>query len=275
MRAKTNGKFPRWVIWENVPGALSSSAGNDFYEVLRGFCSCAGYTDELPRPAQNKKTGRLEWRNAGSIVGDNFSVAWRIANSKYFGVPQRRRRIFLVLDLTGDRAGKILFEREGQPWHFEQGRASKQTYAAAPVGSLDRSARAQGGGVLSIRERAGKPGGGKGLLIGEDAAFTIATVPNSFVCYDCRGNGDGHTVPTLTGDHQNRVTDYTACVVYESHPQDSRIKAVGDVSPTVTVKWAKGTADTPLVVKESNSRLPVLETMQSFGEYKELGVASG
>lgn len=97
------------------------------------------------------------------------------------------------------------------------------------------------GGVLSIRERAGKPGGGKGLLIGEDAAFTIATVPNSFVCYDCRGNGDGHTVPTLTGDHQNRVTDYTACVVHESHP----------------------------------NRLPVLETMQSFGEYKELGVASG
>lgn len=68
--------------------------------------------------------------------------------------------------------------------------------------------------VVCFKERAGKPGGGKGLLIGKDKSFTLSTLLDEAICYDARGNGGGGATPTLTGDHENRVTDYTAIVCY-------------------------------------------------------------
>ena len=109
MRGATNGKYPRYAIWENVPGALSSGKGRDFLEVLRAFAGIA--SDDVPAPIE--KSGRIQWRKAGSIMGDGFSVAWRILDAQYWGVPQRRRRIYLVADFGGGRAEEILFEREG------------------------------------------------------------------------------------------------------------------------------------------------------------------
>ena len=108
MRNSTNGQYPRYCVWENVPGALSSNDGRDFQTVLRCLCRVKDEAADVPLPASGK------WLHAGEIVGDGYSVAWRILDaSKGWGVAQRRKRIFAVLDLGGTSAGPILFESEG------------------------------------------------------------------------------------------------------------------------------------------------------------------
>lgn len=96
---------PRWVVYENVPGLLSSNAGEDFRCVIEEFCRVKDETVTIPRPPKGK------WANAGHIVGDGWSLAWRIRDAQYWGVPQRRRRIALVVDYSGLDADKILFEQ--------------------------------------------------------------------------------------------------------------------------------------------------------------------
>lgn len=104
MRCKTNGKYPRYLLWENVPGAFSSNKGEDFRCVLEEITRIKDSTVKLPRPSR--------WKSAGEILGDNFSLAWRVLDAKYFGVSQRRRRIFLVADLDGGSSREILFEQK-------------------------------------------------------------------------------------------------------------------------------------------------------------------
>lgn len=105
MRCKTNGKYPRFIVWENVPGAFSSNKGNDFKAVIEEICKIKDGSLSVPKPTK--------WNNAGKIVGDDFSVAWRVFDAQFWGVSQRRRRIYLVADFGGFSAGKILFESEG------------------------------------------------------------------------------------------------------------------------------------------------------------------
>lgn len=96
---------PRFVLWENVPGALSSNGGEDFRCVLEEFARVKDETVSIPRPPKGK------WANAGHIVGDGWSLAWRVRDAQYWGVPQRRRRIALLVDYSGMDAGKIVFEQ--------------------------------------------------------------------------------------------------------------------------------------------------------------------
>lgn len=119
MRRKTNGKYPRYCLWENVPGALSSNKGEDFKNVLESICQIKENVS-VPKPKK--------WSNAGKIMGDNFSLAWRVFDARYFGVPQRRKRIYLVADFGGESAGKILFESEGLSRYSAQ---SFRTWQAA------------------------------------------------------------------------------------------------------------------------------------------------
>ena len=113
MRCATDGKYPRYIIWENVPGAFISNRGADFQSVLEEICSVKGYEIHTPRPEK--------WANAGEIVADDFSLAWRVFDAQYWGVPQRRKRIYLVADFAGGSAGKILFESEGVSGYTPQG----------------------------------------------------------------------------------------------------------------------------------------------------------
>ncbi len=112
MRSATNGEKPRFIVWENVPGAFSSNKGQDFKAVLESVCGVKDEIFSIPEPPKGK------WANAGEIVGDNFSLAWRTLDSQYFGVAQRRRRIYLVTDFADRCAGKILFESEGLSGYF-------------------------------------------------------------------------------------------------------------------------------------------------------------
>ena len=122
MRCTTNGKYPRYIVWENVPGAFSSNKGEDFRCVLESVCRIADETVSVP--------SIKKWQSAGCIVGDGFSVAWRVLDAQYWGVPQRRKRIYLVADFAGGSAGKILFESEGLSGYSAESFRSWQGAAA-------------------------------------------------------------------------------------------------------------------------------------------------
>ena len=123
MRCKTNGQKPRFIVWENVPGAFSSNKGEDFRAVLEEVCKIKDESVSVPKP--NK------WNCAGKIMGDGFSVAWRQFDAQFWGVPQRRKRIYLVADFAGWCAGKILFESEGLSGYSKTSISSWQGSAAA------------------------------------------------------------------------------------------------------------------------------------------------
>ena len=101
--------YIRIMVWENVPGAFSSNKGEDFRCVLEEIAGIAEPGVSIPKPPKGK------WKSAGGILGDGYSVAWRVLDAQYWGIPQRRKRIFLVADFGGESAGEILFKREGVP----------------------------------------------------------------------------------------------------------------------------------------------------------------
>lgn len=105
MRGATNGKYPRFAVWENVTGAFSSNGGEDFRCVLEEFCKIKDANLSVPKSEK--------WTKAGEIMGKDFSLAYRTFDAQYWGVPQRRMRIYLVADFDGGCASKILFESEG------------------------------------------------------------------------------------------------------------------------------------------------------------------
>ena len=163
MRGATNGVYPRFAVWENVVGAFSSNGGEDFRTVLEELIKIVEPTAVMPAVPKNG------WPYADSYCGDGWSLAYRVLDAQYIRTAQRRRRIFLVLDLRGQRAAEILFEREGLQGYFETGRTPWKGPAADA----------------------------------ESGAYV----------YDARGNGDGRIVSTLTGDHENRIPDYTSVIV--------------------------------------------------------------
>ena len=133
MRVSTNGTHPRWIAWENVQSALSCTGGNAFREILESLVRIKEPKANVPM----SETGK--WLPAGEIMGDHYSIAWRVLDAASgFGVPQRRRRIFLVVDLDGHRAGAVLFESEGLSGYTPQGQQARQGNtggAAAGVGT--------------------------------------------------------------------------------------------------------------------------------------------
>lgn len=165
------------------------------------------------------KTRKPVWRNAGCVVGEGYSVAWRVLDAQYWGVPQRRKRIYLVADFGGQRAGEILFKREGLRGNFAQSREARQEDSGDAVGSAGRDYRVfdiTGATSNSMKSRTPDS-----CFRERNVARTLDTFSGSPECnqggnvvvFDARGNGDGQIVPTITGDHENRVTDYTALAV--------------------------------------------------------------
>jgi DNA (cytosine-5)-methyltransferase 1 len=126
MREATNGIYPRFALWENVPGAFSSNKGEDFRTVLQELIQIIEPAAVMPAVPKNG------WAYADSYCGDGWSIAYRVFDAQYWGVPQRRRRIYLVVDLAGQCARNVLFEREGVRGYFETGRTPWQRIASAP-----------------------------------------------------------------------------------------------------------------------------------------------
>ena len=131
MREATNGIYPRYALWENVPGAFSSNKGEDFRIVCEELIKVVEPSAVMPSVPQKG------WAYADSYIGDGWSLAYRVFDAQYWGVPQRRRRINLVVDFRGECAREVLFEREGVRGYFETGRTPWQ---AAPADAEDRAA---------------------------------------------------------------------------------------------------------------------------------------
>lgn len=121
MRGTVEYIRPRFMLWENVTGAFTSNKGEDFRAVLEETARIVDKTAVIPRPAKGK------WNNAGLIMADGYSIAWRVLDAQFWGVPQRRRRIALVADFGGQCAGEILFKREGLSRNFTEIRHSWQS----------------------------------------------------------------------------------------------------------------------------------------------------
>lgn len=145
MRNETNGRYPRYIVWENVPGVFSSNGGEDFKAVLEGICRLKDKRFSVPRPAK--------WSKSGEILADSFSLAWRTLDAQYWGVPQRRKRIYLVADLDGRSAGKILFKSESLSGYTEPCRRPWQTASgtfAAGFGETSVCLNDQGGERMDV-----------------------------------------------------------------------------------------------------------------------------
>ena len=145
MRKNTNGKYPRWAVWENVPGALSSQNGQDFRLVLESLIRIKAPAADVPLP----ENGR--WLHAGEILDDGYSLAWRILDAAQgWGVAQRRKRIFAVLDLDGQCAGKVLFESEGVSGYTPPGGEARKGIApGAESGAGAAGERVSAGGFCT------------------------------------------------------------------------------------------------------------------------------
>lgn len=166
MREATNGVYPAFAVWENVPGAFSSNKGEDFRCVLETLIQIVEPGAVMPTVPKGG------WPYFDHYCGYGWSLAYRTFDAQYWGVPQRRRRIYLVLDLTGQRAGEILFKREGLRRYFETGGTEGQetaTDAPGGFGACDRPIS------YTLKIWPGCEGGGKGPLIQEDMSATLAT----------------------------------------------------------------------------------------------------
>ena len=133
MRNATANEFPRFALWENVPGAFSSNGGRDFHAVIKAFCSVIDDGIDVPGPADGS------WQPAGCVLGDNYSIAWRVLDAQYSGVPQRRKRIYLIADFATERAGEILFKSESMCWDYQTGREAWERAAKYVAGCPDGS----------------------------------------------------------------------------------------------------------------------------------------
>ena len=166
---------PRFAVWENVPGAFSSNGGDDFRAVLQAFCSIRGGRDHIvPRPPKGK------WGNAGCVVGEGYSIAWRIYDAQYWpGTPQRRKRIYLVADFATERAGEILFESEGMRGDSAQGGETREG------ASGDAQGGSGGGRAAGFKANQGPRAGGIGWQDGLSCTLN-ADCPGlePTVCYD-------------------------------------------------------------------------------------------
>ena len=228
MLAATNGRYPRFVIWENVPGALSSNGGEDFEVVLNELLCLREFTGG---GAAKFIRQHGKWRN----FADYGAVAYRIVNAQFWGVPQRRRRIYAICDTCGESAGVVVFERKGTQWNFDpcipQGGGEVAGLTADCYSWHDRmvASKPSGGGsaAYTMKIRGGCEGGGKGALVQEELSATLATHQDQtlFESHGCfpintmlatrykalgRGTGlgignDGDPQYTITKGHEHAV----------------------------------------------------------------------
>ena len=174
MRAKDehNGRTdvdirPRYMVWENVPGAFSSNKSEDFRIVLEELAKVKDKDAVVPLPADGK------WTNYGCIMGDGWSIAWRVLDAQFWGVPQRRRRIALVADFGGHSAHEILFVRKSVSGHSDEGKPKRKEAASDATGGFGADDCI--GKSCTLKIRSGCEGGGKGALVQEDKSATLAT----------------------------------------------------------------------------------------------------
>ena len=247
MREKTNGEKPRFICWENVPGAFSSNKGEDFRAVLEAVIGIKEPSAQVPAP------GKKGWPYADYYVGDGWSAAYRVLDAQWWGVPQRRKRIFLVADFAGERAPEILFESEGVSGYSAEGFRAWQR-AAGDLADRAGEAGCGGTGRIVLNDQ-----GGSRMDVTEEVACTLRAEAHHPPCvmeaagfcteHSAQSGGIGYeeeTSPTL------RAGVVPAAVALENHPADSRVKiSEDDKVQTLTGRMGTGGGNVPLVMAES------------------------
>ena len=205
MREATNGEYPTFAVLENVPGAFSSNKGEDFRTVLEELIKIVEPTAVMPAVPKNG------WPYADSYCGDGWSLSYRVFDAQYWGVPQRRRRIYLVLDLRGQRAGKVSFEREGVRGNFATFKTAGQGTAgdaANRTGADDCEGAIPINTMIATRHK--QLGRGTGFGVGEagDPQFTISAGHEHAVAYTLKICDEN----ILDDQGGQQITDYTSVV---------------------------------------------------------------
>ena len=230
MRGATDGKYPRYIVWENVPGAFSSNKGQDFRAVLEEVCKVKDAEVSVPFPGK--------WENAGRIMGNGYSVAWRQFDAQFWGVPQRRKRIYLVADFAGGGAGKILFESEGLSGYSAEGFRSWQTAAGASAeGSGETGGFSVDGYNSSVDEVAATLGVNCGVSTGRNGVMVL--------------NDQGGSRMDVTEDMTCtlRAESHHPPLVFENHSQDSRYTGPQDTVQTILSTFGTGGNNQPFVLE--------------------------
>lgn len=264
MRCKTNGEYPRFVVWENVPGAFSSNKGEDFKAVLEEICKIK---DDTLSVSKSEK-----WTNAGEIVGDAFSVAWRVFDAQYWGVPQRRKRIYLVADFAGECAREILFEQKSLSGNSPQSVCKRKTtpgnvkdcigatgfdgYNGQLTGDLSATIGVNCGMSTGRNGIVLNDQGGNRMDITEDVTCTLRAEAHHPPCvlesagfcteHSAKSRGIGYeeeTSPTI------RAGTVPAAVMFENHSQDTRYTEPVEKAPTVLSTYGTGGNNQPFVIE--------------------------
>ena len=287
MRCATGGRYPRYIVWENVPGAFSSNKGGDFKAVLEAVIGIAEPNAQVPMPE------KARWPYADLYMGDGWSVAYRTLDAQYWGVPQRRRRIYLVADFAGGGAGKILFESEGlsgysaegfRPWQRAAGSFAPCAGAAGfdgYNGSLTDGTSATLG--VNCGMSTGRNGivlndqGGDRMEVSEDvaAALRVGNHGRLPCVMEYAGFCTEQSATTRTIGHDEecaptlRAGAVPAAVALENHPFDSRVKLSEDGNvQTLTSRMGTGGNNVPLVMKirsgcEGGGKGPLIQKNKS------------
>ena len=252
---------PRYMVWENVPGAFSSNKGRDFAAVLEEIIRIA--EPEAPDIEVSEK-GWNTWGGYHDEVGGRWSVAWRVHDAQHWGVPQRRRRISVVADFGGDTAGEILFERKSVSRHLAESGAARERLAGD----------AQDGASYAVRIRRGCDGGGKGALVQEDKSGTLGTGNDQTIfqsCitpWDCQSKrifGTSGEAPTLQGGIGGGVNNPAIfCMATQQGGAELR---TDDRSPTLTAAAGMSGNNQPVVC--AGFKLGNSEQARSIGYAEE------
>jgi DNA (cytosine-5)-methyltransferase 1 len=230
MRCATNGKYPRYIVWENVPGAFSSNAGQDFKAVLEAVIGVAEPNTEVPMPEKGR------WAYADCYMGDGWSVAYRTLDAQFWGVPQRRKRIYLVADFAGRSAFDILFKSEGLSRYSPQSFRSWQR-ASTSLESCPGTSGFDGYNGDLTKETTATPGTSCGLILNDQGGYRMDVTEE----VTCTLRAEAHHPPCVLSED---------VVPLENHPNDGRIK-IEDEGKVQTLSSRMGTGgnNVPLVLK--------------------------
>ena len=213
---------PRYMVWENVPGAFSSNKGEDFRIVLEEIARVKDKDANVPMPDSGK------WQTSGCIVGDGWSIAWRVLDAQFWGVPQRRRRIALVADFGGQTAPEILFIRKSVSGHTDEGEPKRKeapSDASGGFGADDRLGADQYNAVI-LGDTVSTLGVNCGMSHGRQCVLEPQTAYTLKIRSGCEGGGKGALVQEdLSATLATNNDQYLFQPVYsvENHPNDSRV----------------------------------------------------
>ena len=265
---------PRFMVWENVPGTFSSNKGDDFRVVLEETARVADKTAVIPGPPKGK------WSTSGCIMGDGWSIAWRVHDAQFWGVPQRRRRIALVADFAGGAAPEVLFERESVSGHSETCRETRKSSSKNVKSGINKTSKCLNAWDVQSKHIQPENGIAEALYAGECRySGGESYILQKEKVYCLQGNGiDRADTAGCNGKGWREDKCYTlntidrpAVLAIENHPMDSRVKVSEDgIVQTLNGRMGTGGGNVPMIMEE-----PILlESNQNHATIQTNGIST-